>query len=797
MDIAIVAPSPIPFNMGGAEKLLLGMVHHIDHHTNNRIELIKLPTKEDSFWNIIDGYAMFKELNLDHFDMVISMKYPAWMIQHRNHNVYMLHRLRGLYDAYHLFNLPDKVNSKGIEIIEDINNYITNEQNLNIDVQYLFDKLDKLKMQKHNIPVEYFTLPGPFLRNIVHFLDNWSLHPGRIRNYFSISDNVKNRADYFPKNVEVNTVYPPTSLDGLGEGIYGDYLFTVSRLDSAKRVELIVKAMKMANTKTKLIIAGKGPDEDKLKELAASDERIHFVGYLDNAKTVDYYRNCRGVIYVPYDEDYGLVTIEAMTCGKPVITCSDSGGTLEFVKHLETGLVAKNKPKSLANEIERLCNTRDMAAKLGKHAKEFVEAITWSNMISKVLRENGDEKDRKNEFSEGCNQKKKKMLLLSTYPVHPRSHGGQLRIYHLYNNLSNNFDVTILSVSNVDQEKFDGRVGFLREISIPKSIKHHDLEWNIEKKVGIPITDIVMPELIRYTPEFMDELERIVSDVDFIVLAHPYFSTVVEKYKGQKSVIYDSHNVEYLLKKSMLKDNTTSRDLLQKLKETEQLACSISDYIYTCSNEDLDNMEDLYNIDRSKATVVPNGVDVSSSQYQSPNDRETIKRKLGITEEKIIVFIGSWHKPNLEAAEFIIQMATKLMEYKFILMGSLGGAFSNRSLPTNVVMTGLVEEKLKAAIYSIADIAINPMINGSGTNLKIAEYMSHGIPVISTDVGARGYDFDEKEQIVIANIEDFPAKIESLIKDSTKRNQLSQNGRAYIKRKYDWKELSKRILKNF
>lgn len=86
--------------MGGAEKLWMGLLTGFNRFTPNPCELFKFPVDEFSFWNLVDAYKYFYELDLSGFDMVISGKYPAWMCQHPNHLVYMLHPLRGLYDQY-------------------------------------------------------------------------------------------------------------------------------------------------------------------------------------------------------------------------------------------------------------------------------------------------------------------------------------------------------------------------------------------------------------------------------------------------------------------------------------------------------------------------------------------------------------------------------------------------------------------------------------------------------------------------------------------------------------------------
>src|SRR5687768_9875981 len=101
MKIGIVAPSPVPFCIGGAENLWWGLLHYLNQATDHQAELIKLPSPDLSFWQIIDSYHAFARLDLTHFDLLISSKYPGWMVQHPNHLCYLTHRLRGLYDTYH------------------------------------------------------------------------------------------------------------------------------------------------------------------------------------------------------------------------------------------------------------------------------------------------------------------------------------------------------------------------------------------------------------------------------------------------------------------------------------------------------------------------------------------------------------------------------------------------------------------------------------------------------------------------------------------------------------------------
>ena len=72
MRIALVAPSAVPFTPGGAERLWWGLTTYINRHTEHALDLIKLPSPERNFREIVRSNQQFSLLNLDHFDMVIS-----------------------------------------------------------------------------------------------------------------------------------------------------------------------------------------------------------------------------------------------------------------------------------------------------------------------------------------------------------------------------------------------------------------------------------------------------------------------------------------------------------------------------------------------------------------------------------------------------------------------------------------------------------------------------------------------------------------------------------------------------
>lgn len=344
MKIAIIAPSPVPFQIGGVEKFAVGLQDAFLKNTNHLTELIKLPVDERTFGKTLKAYRSFSKLNLDHFDLVISLKYPAWMVKHRNHICYMTHRLRGVYDCF-----PGEINPK---------RYIRELPQAN-------------------------KLGGIYMRKIIHYLDNKALSSQRIKHFLCISETVKKRLEYFPNQAPVKVVYPFSTLSGFNSK-QGKYFLTVSRLDSAKRIDLIIKAFKKIKGDTKLLIAGTGPLEDYLKDIAKTDNRIEFQGFISDRHLIDLYASAIAVVFIPAHEDLGLITIEAMKSKKPVITAKDSGGSLEFVKDGYNGMIIDDE-NDLAKSIQKFVDDKELSSRLGENAYKTVSGITWEETIKQIL----------------------------------------------------------------------------------------------------------------------------------------------------------------------------------------------------------------------------------------------------------------------------------------------------------------------------------------------------------------------------------------------------------------------------
>ena len=158
------------------------------------------------------------------------------------------------------------------------------------------------------------------------------------------------------------------------------------RLDPLKRCDLLVEAFRYVG-EAKLVIAGTGPQRENLErqiERLGLGDRVVLKGFLPEDELLDLYAGAFAVLYAPLDEDYGYVTVEAFMSGKPVVTCRDSGGTLEFVDHETNGLVVEPQAEAIAAAVESLFTNRERAREMGEQGQPKVSGIGWDHVIESL-----------------------------------------------------------------------------------------------------------------------------------------------------------------------------------------------------------------------------------------------------------------------------------------------------------------------------------------------------------------------------------------------------------------------------
>ncbi len=192
----------------------------------------------------------------------------------------------------------------------------------------------------------------------------------RVHYFVAISDHVRKRIDrHYHRDAEI--IFPPVDTERFQlSKKNGEYYLIVSALVPYKKVDLAVEAFNKSGAR--LVIVGKGPDEEKLRRMAKPN--IEFVGWKNDSDLALMYEGCTALIF-PGKEDFGIVPLEAMACGKPVIAYG-KGGTLETVQEGISGVFFyEQTAQALESARQRAEKIRFDPKKIRERALEFSRSI--------------------------------------------------------------------------------------------------------------------------------------------------------------------------------------------------------------------------------------------------------------------------------------------------------------------------------------------------------------------------------------------------------------------------------------
>jgi glycosyltransferase involved in cell wall biosynthesis len=338
----LVCEAQVPFVHGGAEVHVRELVRELCER-GYEAELVSVPFKWYPKEEILPHAAAWRLLDLSEsngrpVDLVIASKFPTYFVRHPCKVAWLIHQYRA---AYELCGTP-----------------YSDFGHTELDVG---------------------------LRDTLIRLDNEML--GECRAIFTNAKNTASRLATF-NGVSAQALYHPSRLASrLKAGPYGDYILSVGRIESVKRVDLPVRALAMAPS-LRLLIAGDGTQRanvERVAQEAGVSDRVAFLGTVADDQLIELYAGALGVVYPPYDEDFGYVTLESFLARKPVITCTDSGGPNEFVVEGVNGIVCEPQPEAVAEAMSRLAANRGRAASMGDAGHDLARTITWDGVIEKLV----------------------------------------------------------------------------------------------------------------------------------------------------------------------------------------------------------------------------------------------------------------------------------------------------------------------------------------------------------------------------------------------------------------------------
>ena len=363
-----------------------------------------------------------------------------------------------------------------------------------------------------------------------------------------------------------------------------------------------------------------------------------------------------------------------------------------------------------------------------------------------------------------------KTVFVCFYEAYPPTSGAAVVTYNAARHVGG--DVTLLQVTAEDRNDAAGGV-VVRSIGDNVSSK-----WR--KVIGLRRRIGRLTQAIRaLEPDVM-----VLEGASWVVFHWLLLKRVREALPNVR-IVFHSHNVEYDLRRQ--KHGRAVRALTYW---AEKLLLKNADVAFACSAVDAQRYQQLYGV---KVDVMPNGVDVAAFDAVTPADVGRIRTGYDLSGP-MILFMGSYaYKPNREALDFLVE---SVMPGVFEAIPSARLVVTGGDMPLArpwLKCLGMLPSEDIAPLVRAADIGVASIFSGSGTRLKILEYLAAGLAVVSTRKGAEGLAVNDGESILFAeDAAGFIRGVVELLRDSTRAKALGQAGKELVRRQYGWPGIMER-----
>ena len=339
----VVGEAQVPFVRGGAELHVQSLIDELSRR-GYEVEKVALPFRAQPKSELLSQAAAWRLLDLSSangraIDLFIATRFPTYFGRHPRKVAWVIHQHRAAYELC------------GTEYSD----FEHTEMDVGLRAQLV--ELDARML-------------------------------GECRHVFANARNTADRLAKFNGVTATPLYHPPPLARELTPGPFGNYVLVVGRLEAVKRVDLAIRAIAQASPALRLVVVGEGSTRAHLERVAADcgvGARVTFTGSTAPVELVRLYAGALAVLYAPFDEDYGYVTLEAFLSGKPVITATDSGGPLEFVVNDENGLVCAPDASAIAAALTSLDADRQMAGRLGRAGLARAREVTWDGVVEQLL----------------------------------------------------------------------------------------------------------------------------------------------------------------------------------------------------------------------------------------------------------------------------------------------------------------------------------------------------------------------------------------------------------------------------
>lgn len=234
----------------------------------------------------------------------------------------------------------------------------------------------------HDYRAEAGFLTRALMPPLAHYLRNWdALAATRVDHFIANSATVAKRIERYYRR-EADIVHPPVAADAFSiapASEHGDYYLMVGELVGYKRPDLAIETFNRLGKK--LVVIGGGAYLDAMRKLAGPT--VSVIGPQPLEVLVHHYARCRALIF-PGEEDFGIVPLEAMASGRPVIAFGRGGATETVVEGVTGTFFDTQSVESLAGAIARFEQIEFSPERIRAHALTFGSERFLDEMRAKI-----------------------------------------------------------------------------------------------------------------------------------------------------------------------------------------------------------------------------------------------------------------------------------------------------------------------------------------------------------------------------------------------------------------------------
>jgi glycosyltransferase involved in cell wall biosynthesis len=373
-----------------------------------------------------------------------------------------------------------------------------------------------------------------------------------------------------------------------------------------------------------------------------------------------------------------------------------------------------------------------------------------------------------------------RVAVFNTFPMLPALTGSRQRALRLCSGFAQWADVSYLCNRRQRGRTEQQVAPQLAEIVLPMPWWQRRGQQVLERLVPDRVFDVAHLVFAPRHRALVQTAAQLAARADIVVFTHPYLWPALRGCfdPARQLLVYDAHDVELVVKRQLLGSGRVAAMLLERLRAAEGELLARADLVVVVSDDDAAAFAAEYGADRARMVLARNGVDLASAlpwRGAEPGARPTA------------VFMGSAYGPNDRAARYIVgTLAPAVPEADFVIAGHVCGSIDGLRRPANVVLKGPLPEADKAGLLARADLALNPVVEGSGTSVKMLDFMGAGLPVVSTPQGARGLGVEHGREAQLCELEAFPGAVRALLADGATRRRLGTAARRFVEERYRW-----------